>query len=46
MKKLIRKIKSYFIKESESEEVFHHVTGFFEEPTAEEGLNIKLIKRL
>ena len=30
----------------DTEEVFHHVTGFFEEPSAEEGLNIKLIKRL
>ena len=27
------------------EEVFHHVTSFFEEPSAEEGLNIKRIER-
>ena len=28
----------------DTEEVFHHVTGFFEEPNAEEGLNIKRIE--
>ena len=29
----------------DTEEVFHHVTSFFEEPSAEEGLNIKRIER-
>jgi predicted kinase len=28
----------------DTEEVFHHVTSFFEEPSAEEGLNIKRIE--
>jgi predicted kinase len=29
----------------DTEEIFHHVTSFFEEPSAEEGLNIKRIER-
>ena len=29
----------------DTEEVFRHVTSFFEEPSAEEGLNIKRIER-
>jgi predicted kinase len=29
----------------DTEEVFHHVTSFFEEPGAEEGFNIKRIER-
>lgn len=28
----------------DTEEVFHHVTSFFEEPSADEGLNIKRIE--
>ena len=28
----------------DTEEFFHHVTSFFEEPSADEGLNIKIIK--
>ena len=29
----------------DTEEVFHHVTSFFEEPSADEGFNIKRIER-
>ena len=29
----------------DTEEVFHHVTGFFEEPSADEGFNIKIVER-
>lgn len=29
----------------DTEEVFHHVTSFFEKPSADEGFNIKRIER-
>ena len=30
----------------DTEEIFHHVTSFFEEPSADEGFNIKRIERI